>query len=112
MLFARHKHSGYLLVESLLALSVVSLILLLLLPLTLFVETRKKVNREKIEVYRYFSELAGAYRYQGTSVFQPKEVNGRFILVESQQNEERLTAIELEWEGEQIEIIWLSEKEE
>lgn len=112
LLLERAKHRGYILFESLLALGVVFLVFLMLMPLTVFIETKRNQNRHKLEVYRYFSELAGGYQHQGTLTFPPKELNDLTITAAGKRTVEGgIREIYLELEGERFEIIWLWEQE-
>lgn len=107
----RSKHSGYILLESMVALVVVTLILLQLIPLTIFMETKKQENRDKLEVYRYFSELANSFYCHGRVEFANKRSNGLEISAKGSCTTEQIKSIVLEMEGETFEIIWLSEEE-
>lgn len=111
LLLKKRNYSGYILLESMIALGVVTLILLQLIPLTIFVESKKQENREKLEVYRYFSELASSFYYYGQVDFAIKKSNGVAISAKGSYTTEQLKEIELEMAGETFEIVWLSESE-
>ncbi|MBP1043521.1 hypothetical protein I6N95_21070 [Vagococcus sp. BWB3-3] len=112
MLLKRSKYSGYILFESLLAFAVATLILIQLIPLILFMEEKKQHNRDKLEVYRYFSEIANGFYSHGKADLTGKKSNGLLISAQVIDTVEQMRGIELEMAGEQFEIIWLSEREE
>lgn len=111
MLLKKHRYSGYILFESLVALSVVTVILLQLIPLTLFVETKKQENRDKLEVYRYLSELASGFYFHGQVEFGHKKSSNVEIVARGTYTGEQLKQVVLEMDGETFEIVWYSEEE-
>lgn len=111
LLLKKHRYSGYILFESLVALSVVTVILLQLIPLTLFVETKKQENRDKLEVYRYLSELASGFYFHGQVEFGHKKSSNVEIVARGTYTGEQLKQVVLEMDGETFEIVWYSEEE-
>ncbi|WP_314063683.1 hypothetical protein [uncultured Vagococcus sp.] len=110
MLLKRGKYSGYILLESMVALALVTVILLQLIPLTVFVENKKQEHRDKLEVYRYFNELASSFYYHGRVEFVNKSSNGLEISAKGRYTEEQIKSLVLEMDGESFEICWLSEQ--
>lgn len=112
MLSKRGSYKGYVLFESILALTLVSVILLQLVPLIIFVETKKQENRKKLEMYRYATELARSYHYNESVEFGDKQSYGQVISADGFFTEGDLTKIMLEMEGEVVEIELLSREHE
>lgn len=99
------KNEGYLLLESLIAMVVVSLLLVGILPLFLFMAQQRVAQREKLEATRFLMELSEMSDNHSTSIKELVKVSNGFELVGdvSYRNQE-LIGVGVETKGEKYAI--------
>lgn len=107
MLKKKIDNQGYILLESCLAFMLVTVLLIEIIPLVVSLKQFQREGQQRLEVYRYFSELALDYQVYGELELGEKVSNQTVIRADGNYSTMRVESIKLEV-GEQIYTIqWL-----
>lgn len=98
------KHQGYVLLESLIAFAVVTLLMMEIFPLLIFMRQQEEQQTLKTESLRYLYELATAYQNTGEIEFGTVTRRGYELTSSGVYDEEKVILLRVEGAGESYEI--------